>query len=103
MTFNDYSTTAGKGGAPLLNVSWNGITNGSTTIERVSEAASPVVHRVLLTAASAIDSSGSFEMSVAGVVTRPVSVDASADAVQNVSIADITSVDSRRTVAYSFT
>lgn len=98
VTFNDYAITAGKGGVPLLNVSWDGITNGLTTIERVSEAASPVVHRALLTAASAIDSSGSFEMSVAGVVTRPVSVDASANTVQNVRIAGIISVGSRSAV-----
>lgn len=69
-----------------MNISRDNLTNGTATVARISAAASPVVHRVLLSSISTLDASGVFEMSVAGVVTRPVSVDASAVVLQNVII-----------------
>lgn len=84
--FDDYSMVARAGGAPLIEVSRDAATNGVVSIHRVTEAASPVVHRILITAASALDSTGSFEMSLEGVVTRPISVGVSAYHLQNVSV-----------------
>lgn len=85
VTFNDYTSVARGGGAPLLDVSSDGITNGRVSVTRLLEATSPVVHRILLTAISELDSGGLFEISVAGVVTRSVPVDVSAGMLQNVS------------------
>lgn len=74
------------GGAPLIEVSRDATTNGAVSIDRVAEAASPVVHRILLTAESTLDSTGSFELSLEGVVTRSISVGVSAYQLQNVSV-----------------
>lgn len=84
--FDDYSVVARAGGAPLLEVSRDATTNGAVSINRVTEAASPVVHRILITAASTLDSTGSFELSLEGVVTRPISVGVSAYHLQDVSV-----------------
>lgn len=86
LVFNDYSVVAQAGGAPVLNVSRDATTSGVVSIERVAEAASPVVHRILIAAASTLDSTGFFELSLEGVVTRPVSVDTSAYNLQNVRV-----------------
>ena len=84
--FEDYSVVARAGGAPLLEVSRDATTNGAVSINRVTEAASPVVHRILITAASTLDPTGMFELSLEGVVTRPISVGVSAYHLQNVSM-----------------
>lgn len=85
MTFDDYSLVARAGGAPLLAVSRDAVTRGAASVERISGAASPVVHRVLVAAFSTLASTGMFELSLEGVVTRAISVDASAETMQNVS------------------
>lgn len=85
VTFNDYDTVIRQGGAPLFAISERSITNGTVTVERLSRAAMNPIHRVLVRAESTLDSGGFFAMSLAGVSTRPVSVGASADTVQNVS------------------
>lgn len=87
ITFNDHSRVARADGAPLLSVYRDGVANGTVSVKRVTEAASPVVHRVLLTAESTLDPGGAFEMSLAGTTTRSVSVEASADLLQHVSVA----------------
>lgn len=86
LNFNDYSVVAQAGGAPIINASRDATTNGRVSVERVVEAASPVVHRVLIAAASTLDSTGSFELTLEGIVTRPISVDTSAYHLQNVSV-----------------
>lgn len=84
VTFNEYSLVAGAGGAPLLAVSRDDTTIGTVTIARVAGAASPTVHRVLVAALSTLEPTGMFKLSLEGVVTRAISVDASADDMQNV-------------------
>lgn len=85
VTFDDYVRVARAGGAPLINVSSEAISQGVVTVERVVDAVSPVVHRVLVAASSTLDSTGSFGLSLAGVITRPISVDVSASSLQHVS------------------
>lgn len=85
MTFDDYSLVASAGGAPLLSVSRDATTHGAVSVERVADATSPVVHRVLVAAASTLESTGSFALSLEGVVTRSIFIDASAYHLQNVS------------------
>ncbi len=84
VTFNDYSLVAGAGGAPLLAVSHDDTTIGVVSIARVTGAASPTVHRVLVAALSTLEPTGMFKLSLEGVVTRAILVDASADDMQNV-------------------
>lgn len=83
--FDDYSLVAGAGGAPLLVVSRDAVTRGGASVKRIANAASPAVHRVLVAAFSTLASTGMFELSLEGVVTRAISVDASAETLQNVS------------------
>lgn len=85
VTFDDYSLVARAGGAPLIAVSRDAVARGAASAQRVATAASPVVHRVLVAAFSTLTSTGMFELSLEGVVTRAISVDASADNMQNVS------------------
>lgn len=85
VTFTEYSLVARAGGAPLLTVSSDATTRGAVSIERVAVAASPVVHRVLVAGDSTLEPTGMFELSLEGVATRAISVDASADDMQNVS------------------
>lgn len=85
VTFNGYDTVVRRGGAPLFAISERSIANGTVTVERLFRAATHPVHRVLVRAESTLDSWGFFVMSLAGVSTRPVSIEASADTVQNVS------------------
>lgn len=89
VTFNDYSLVAGSGGAPLLAVSRDGTTLGAVSTARVTGASSPTVHRVLVAALSTLEPTGAFELSLEGVVTRAISVDASADEMQNVSVTSL--------------
>lgn len=86
MTFDEYSLVARAGGAPLLAVSRDGVSRGAASVERIANAASPVVHRVLVAAFSTLSSTGMFELSLEGVVTRAISVDAPAETMQNVRI-----------------
>lgn len=85
VTFDDFNI-ARRGGAPLLNISDDHVTNGTVSVERVAAAASPAVHRVIVRAESMLDVGGYFELSLAGVKTRPVSIEASADTLQHVSV-----------------
>lgn len=85
LTFDDYSLVAGAGGAPLVAVSHDEITRGVVSVERIANAASPAVHRVLVAALSTLESTGMFALSLEGVVTRAISVDVSADDLQDVS------------------
>lgn len=87
VTFTEYSLVAPAGGAPLLAISGDATTRGVVTIERVAVAASPAVHRVLVAGASTLEPMGSFELSLEGVASRAISVDASAEDMQNVSFA----------------
>lgn len=84
VTFDDYFLVARAGGAPLLEISHHATSNVVISAERVADAASPVVHRVLVAASSELEPTGSFELSLEGVVTRTISVDASAYYLQNV-------------------
>lgn len=86
VTFDDYSLVARAGGTPPFNASRGSITNGAVSVERVFNAASPVVHRVLVAALSTLDSTSSFELSLENVVTRRITVDESAYYLQNVSL-----------------
>lgn len=85
VTFTEHSLAARAGGAPLLAVSRNATTLGAVSIDLVAVAASPAVHRVLVGGFSTLEPTGMFELSLEGVATRAISVDASADDVQNVS------------------
>lgn len=85
LTFDDYSLVARAGGAPLIAVAHDEITRGVVSVERIADAASPAVHRVLVAALSKLESTGMFALSLEGVVTRAISVDASADDLQDVS------------------
>lgn len=83
--FSDHSHVARAGGAPLLTVSRDATTLGAVSIDRVAVAASPAVHRVLVAGASTLEFTGMFELTLEGVATRAISVDASANDMQNVS------------------
>lgn len=96
VTFDDHPLIARAGGAPLLAVSRDATTRGSVSVERVADAASPSVHRVLVAAFSTLDSTGMFELSLEGVTTRAISVDASAEDMQDVSIFCAKILKSRR-------
>lgn len=85
MTFEDYSRTARAGGAPLLNISRDATNKGTVSVKRLTKAASPVVHRVLVETPSTLETTSSFELSLAGIISRPISVDVSASFLQNVS------------------
>lgn len=87
VTFTDYSLVARAGGAPLLAISGDATTRGAATTERVAVAAAPAVHRVLVAGASTLEPTGSFELSLEGVATRAIGIDASAEDMQNVSFA----------------
>lgn len=96
VTFDDYPLVARAGGAPLLAVSRDATNRGAVSVERVADAASPAVHRVLVAALSTLDSAGMFELSLEGVTTRAISVDASVQDMQEVSLpAAIVGVEAR--------
>lgn len=84
VTFDEYLRVAPAGGAPLFNISQDRTINGVATAERVAQAASPAVHRVIVAALSTLASTGSFELSLQGVVTRPISVGTTAPSLQTV-------------------
>lgn len=84
VTFEDYSRTARAGGAPLLNIFHDATNKGTVSVKRLTEAASPVVHRVLVETPSTFEPTSSFELSLAGIVSSPISVDVSASFLQNV-------------------
>lgn len=85
VTFAEHSLVARASGAPPLAVSDDTTTQGVVSIERVTVAASPAVHRVLVAGFSTLEPTGMFELSLEGLATRAISVDASADDMQNVS------------------
>lgn len=86
VTFTEHSLVARAGGAPLLAISRDATTLGAVSVERVAAAASPAVHRVLVVGGSTLEAAGMFGLSLEGVATRAISVDASAEDMQNVGI-----------------
>lgn len=85
ITFEDYAGIARRGGAPLFNISSPNITNGVASVERIAAPASPAVHRVLVKGESTLDPRGYWRLSFAGLVTRAISIEVTAQTLQHVS------------------
>lgn len=85
ITFEESLHFAIAGDVPVFDAGNGRIRNGDVKVTRVSEAAVPTTHRLLLTAFSTLDPSGTFTVSLAGVSSRRVRVDTSADLLQSVS------------------
>lgn len=84
VTFEDYIRPARAGGAPLLNISYDATNKGTVSVKRLTKAASPMVHRVLVETPSTLETASSFKLSLAGIISNPISVDVSASFLQNV-------------------